>query len=163
MVAPVLWLQEPHRAVFHWKTNPASLYCYQLFLRLIFKWENQHNLSECTSQALAFWSSPNSSGGSQWEQIRGALRLKLLPLTPQTPSCTLREERAWSSPTFCMNRTFPVTHILSNTWLKEKPSLQGRQKTKAGLNTGKTDPQVCQRINCSIQWGAILFIICEHL
>lgn len=32
---------------------------------------------------------------------------------------------------------FPLTHILSNTWLKEKTSLQGRQKTKAGLNKRK--------------------------
>lgn len=40
--------------------------------------------------------------------------------------------------------TFPLTHILSNTWLKEKTSLRGRQKTKAGLNKGKTDLQVCQ-------------------
>lgn len=39
----------------------------QLFLKSIFKWENQHNLSESTFQVPAFWSSPNFSGGSQWE------------------------------------------------------------------------------------------------
>ena len=59
------------------------------------------------------------------------------------PTMYVKRKASVERPYIFMNGMFPVTHILSNAWLKEKSSLQGRQKTKAGLNNGKTDLQVC--------------------
>lgn len=60
------------------------------------------------------------------------------------PTMYIKRRASVEQPYIFMNSMFPVTHILSNTRLKDKSSLQGRQKTKAALNTGKTDLQVCQ-------------------
>lgn len=115
------------------------------------------------SQILAFCSFPYDSGESQQQLMdKRSTKTKTAAAYSPNPTMCVRRRASVEQPYIFMNSKFPVIHILSNAWLKEKPSLQSRQKTKAGLNSRKTDLQVCQWINYSIQWGAILFIICEH-
>lgn len=135
----------------------------RLFLNFIFKRKNQHNLPECISQIPAFCSSPYASGESQQLMNNRSIETKIVAAYSPNPTMDVKRRASMEQPYIFLNNMFPVTHILSDTWLREKSSLQGRQKTKAGLNNGKTDLQVCQWINYSIQRGAVLFIICEHL
>lgn len=149
-------MQEPCRAVFQFPLlrgaavgKPILPLCIVdlLFLKFMRKIKEKINITfqSAFPKSWLFWSSPYVSGESQ-QQLMDKRSIKTKTAAAYSPNPTMYVKRRASveEPYIFMNSMFPVTRILSNAWLKETSSLQGRQKAKAGLNNGKTDLQVCQ-------------------
>lgn len=73
-----------------------------------------------------------------------SIETKTAAIYSPNPTMYVKRRASMEQPYIFMSSMFPMTHILSTARLEEESSLQGRQKTKAGLNNGKTDLQVCQ-------------------